>query len=257
MKMIKCPHILHELGSFFGHPIRSNNASSNQSRPSVARVFVKLDISKCYPDNVWLRPKIFGYIQHVGMEEFSPLCEHCETLGHHTNVCFSLLHHVDKNLMAIPKPITTIAKGNLSLGLHEGTTYFVNTSTIEEIVGTNHVVVVNPFVPMEGPTLAHGGVDVTNRQSIISISCYLISDDVLLNLESAINDGLLIDNQDYIDLNVVQVSQDGFTMVMVLNSGFGLWNQFWLAWFVFCYGSALVLLVVLVVSAILVEVVLY
>ncbi|KAL0914945.1 hypothetical protein M5K25_015337 [Dendrobium thyrsiflorum] len=48
------PRILHGLGSIFGRPLRLDNATANGSRPSVARVLVELDITKRYPDRVWL-----------------------------------------------------------------------------------------------------------------------------------------------------------------------------------------------------------
>ncbi|KAL0917146.1 hypothetical protein M5K25_012193 [Dendrobium thyrsiflorum] len=50
-----CPHfflprILHGLGSLFGHPLRTDNATAIGSRPSIDRVLVELDITKRYPD---------------------------------------------------------------------------------------------------------------------------------------------------------------------------------------------------------------
>ncbi|KAL0909763.1 hypothetical protein M5K25_020660 [Dendrobium thyrsiflorum] len=48
------PRILHGLGSLFGRPLRTDNATSNGTRPSVARVLVDLDVTKRYPDQVWV-----------------------------------------------------------------------------------------------------------------------------------------------------------------------------------------------------------
>ncbi|KAH0465797.1 hypothetical protein IEQ34_005900 [Dendrobium chrysotoxum] len=41
-----------------------------------------MDIMKRYPDNVWIGPDNFGYIQNIVMDEFPYFCEHCKSLGH-------------------------------------------------------------------------------------------------------------------------------------------------------------------------------
>ncbi|KAL0928179.1 hypothetical protein M5K25_000048 [Dendrobium thyrsiflorum] len=48
------PRILHGLGSMFGRPLKIDHATSTGSKPSVARVFVELDVSKQFPDKVWI-----------------------------------------------------------------------------------------------------------------------------------------------------------------------------------------------------------
>ncbi|KAI0520208.1 hypothetical protein KFK09_007679 [Dendrobium nobile] len=42
------PRILHGLGSMFGRPLRTDNATMNGTRPSVARILVELDVTKRY-----------------------------------------------------------------------------------------------------------------------------------------------------------------------------------------------------------------
>ncbi|KAL0915133.1 hypothetical protein M5K25_015532 [Dendrobium thyrsiflorum] len=48
------PWILHGLGSLFGRHLRTDNATSNGTRPSVARVLVELDVTKRYHDQIWV-----------------------------------------------------------------------------------------------------------------------------------------------------------------------------------------------------------
>ncbi|KAH0464982.1 hypothetical protein IEQ34_005085 [Dendrobium chrysotoxum] len=59
------PHILHGLGSLFGLPLKIDNATVVGSRPSVARVLVELDITKSYPEAVWIGPNNLGSIDCV------------------------------------------------------------------------------------------------------------------------------------------------------------------------------------------------
>ncbi|KAL0909430.1 hypothetical protein M5K25_020300 [Dendrobium thyrsiflorum] len=69
------PRILHGLGS------RSTvKATSIDSRPYVACILAELDITKKYPDKVWLGPKKFRYIQQVAMEVFPLFCGSCKSI---------------------------------------------------------------------------------------------------------------------------------------------------------------------------------
>ncbi|KAL0903853.1 hypothetical protein M5K25_025907 [Dendrobium thyrsiflorum] len=75
------PYILHGLGSLFGRPLKIDHATACGLRPSVTCVLVELDITKCYPNRVWLGPKMFGYIQQVKMEVFLPFVFIVHPLG--------------------------------------------------------------------------------------------------------------------------------------------------------------------------------
>ncbi|KAL0913745.1 hypothetical protein M5K25_017228 [Dendrobium thyrsiflorum] len=70
------PSILHGLSFIFGCPLRTDTATTVDSRPSVARALVELDITKRCPDNVRIGLKKFGYIQSVVIDEFPSYCEH-------------------------------------------------------------------------------------------------------------------------------------------------------------------------------------
>ncbi|KAL0908199.1 hypothetical protein M5K25_022677 [Dendrobium thyrsiflorum] len=83
--------ILQGLGSIFGRPLKTDSATANGTRPSVARVLVELDVTKRYPDKVWLGSKTMGYVQFVEMEVFPSYYSHCKALGHLKAEC-SVLH---------------------------------------------------------------------------------------------------------------------------------------------------------------------
>ncbi|KAL0908366.1 hypothetical protein M5K25_022856 [Dendrobium thyrsiflorum] len=81
------PRILHGLGSLFGRPLRTDNATSVGSRPFVARILVELDVTKRYASQVWLGSESMSYIQSVEMEKFPSYCFHCKSLGHLKDCC--------------------------------------------------------------------------------------------------------------------------------------------------------------------------
>ncbi|KAH0448559.1 hypothetical protein IEQ34_022359 [Dendrobium chrysotoxum] len=64
-----------------------DSATSVGSRLSVALVLVELDITKSYPDKVWLGHENLGYIQHVSMEIFPAFCASCKCIGHLSGEC--------------------------------------------------------------------------------------------------------------------------------------------------------------------------
>ncbi|KAH0458346.1 hypothetical protein IEQ34_013661 [Dendrobium chrysotoxum] len=74
--------LLFPMGSIFGRLLKMDNATSNGTRPSVARVLVELDITKHYPHKVWLGSENLCYIQFVEMEVFPSYYVHCKALGH-------------------------------------------------------------------------------------------------------------------------------------------------------------------------------
>ncbi|PKU60673.1 hypothetical protein MA16_Dca028358 [Dendrobium catenatum] len=79
--------ILFGLGSVFGRPIHTDNATASGSRPSVARVLVEIDVSKSFSDTVWLGPEKFGYAQKVIFEGMPNFCSFCKALGHKKIEC--------------------------------------------------------------------------------------------------------------------------------------------------------------------------
>ncbi|KAL0916491.1 hypothetical protein M5K25_014011 [Dendrobium thyrsiflorum] len=105
------PRILHALGSLFGRPLKVDNATSIGSRPSLARVLVELDITKKYPEKVWLGPDKLGYIQSVEMEPFPPFCDQCKALGHGRGECRSMSSVPVKGLANSNIPIKNVGNG--------------------------------------------------------------------------------------------------------------------------------------------------
>ncbi|KAL0925336.1 hypothetical protein M5K25_003657 [Dendrobium thyrsiflorum] len=92
------PRIFHSLGSMFGRPLNVDSATSVGSRPSLARVLVELDITKNFPDKIWLGPDKLGYIQSVVMEVFPGFCDHCKPIGHKRGEC----RIVSSNPVSVP-----------------------------------------------------------------------------------------------------------------------------------------------------------
>ncbi|KAI0501645.1 hypothetical protein KFK09_016590 [Dendrobium nobile] len=79
--------ILFGLSSIFCRPIQTDNATAAGSRPSVARILVELDVTKTFPDSVWLGPEKLGYVQKVVFECMPGFCSSCKTLGHKKMDC--------------------------------------------------------------------------------------------------------------------------------------------------------------------------
>ncbi|KAL0911421.1 hypothetical protein M5K25_019561 [Dendrobium thyrsiflorum] len=71
----------------FGRPLQVNNATSVGSRPLLARILVELDITKKFPDKLWLGPEKFGCVQHVEMETFPSFCVPCKCIRHFSDDC--------------------------------------------------------------------------------------------------------------------------------------------------------------------------
>ncbi|KAL0914599.1 hypothetical protein M5K25_014961 [Dendrobium thyrsiflorum] len=53
--------ILHGLGLLFGRPLKVDHAIAVGLRPSVARVFVEIDVTKTFADKIWLGPEKLGH----------------------------------------------------------------------------------------------------------------------------------------------------------------------------------------------------
>ncbi|KAI0504039.1 hypothetical protein KFK09_014986 [Dendrobium nobile] len=84
------PKVLHALGTIFGRPLQTDQATASRTRPSVARVLVEVDISKKHPKEVWVGSKAFGYLQKAEFEKIPEFCTHCKVHGHANVDCFKL-----------------------------------------------------------------------------------------------------------------------------------------------------------------------
>ncbi|KAL0919118.1 hypothetical protein M5K25_011193 [Dendrobium thyrsiflorum] len=82
--------VLHALGSIFGRPLQTDQATAARTRPSVARVLVEVDITKKHAKEVWLGSKALGYMQKVEFEKVPDFCSNCKMHGHHLSECFNL-----------------------------------------------------------------------------------------------------------------------------------------------------------------------
>ncbi|KAL0926975.1 hypothetical protein M5K25_003235 [Dendrobium thyrsiflorum] len=97
----------------FGRPLKTNNAISIGTRPSITRVLVELDVSKQYPYSVWLGFEKFDLIQQVEMEEFLSFCDRCESLGHMKTECIILNPHLLKDSQTITKVSPAVIATNI------------------------------------------------------------------------------------------------------------------------------------------------
>ncbi|KAH0457101.1 hypothetical protein IEQ34_015008 [Dendrobium chrysotoxum] len=89
------PRILHGLGSLFGRPIHDLGSSL------IARILVEMNITKRYPEAVWL-----------GLEKN---ISHYKVLGHKKDKCLILNPHLRK--IVILKPDPKIDNGLILVGI--------------------------------------------------------------------------------------------------------------------------------------------
>ncbi|PKU63951.1 hypothetical protein MA16_Dca021580 [Dendrobium catenatum] len=84
------PKVLHALGTIFGRPLQTDQATVSRTRPSIARVLVEVDISKNHPKEVWVGSKAYGYLQKAEFEKIPDFCTHCKVYGHAYVDCFKI-----------------------------------------------------------------------------------------------------------------------------------------------------------------------
>ncbi|KAL0918420.1 hypothetical protein M5K25_010427 [Dendrobium thyrsiflorum] len=99
--------ILSGLGSLFGRTLKSDTATAFGSRPSVARILVELDVTKKFPDKIWVGSPNSGYVQSVVFDDIPHFCTHCSSLGHLIENC-KILH---PNINSIPPPVPSALPG--------------------------------------------------------------------------------------------------------------------------------------------------
>ncbi|KAL0918752.1 hypothetical protein M5K25_010783 [Dendrobium thyrsiflorum] len=113
-----------------------NNAIAVGSRLSVASVLVELDITKQYPNNIWLGPEKLEYVQEVMMNDFPTLSDHCKTSSHHKHECFHLNPSSKKNVPIKSKTAVDTAapiRPSQNGGLMNEATQDVNVSNLGQI----------------------------------------------------------------------------------------------------------------------------
>ncbi|KAL0926169.1 hypothetical protein M5K25_002374 [Dendrobium thyrsiflorum] len=82
--------MLQAIGSLFGRPLQVDQPTANKTRPSVARILIEIDITKEYPEEIWLGSESNGYSQKVIFDQFPVFCSHCKMHGHVVDNCFIL-----------------------------------------------------------------------------------------------------------------------------------------------------------------------
>ncbi|PKU83181.1 hypothetical protein MA16_Dca024566 [Dendrobium catenatum] len=116
-------HVLHALGSIFGRPLQTDQATANRSRPYIARVLVEIDITKKHPKDIWIGSENFGYLQKVDFEKVHDFCLRCKIHGHAIHDCFVAYPQLKKNI-AGTKNMTAPVCGDIKVlesnGILEG-----------------------------------------------------------------------------------------------------------------------------------------
>ncbi|KAL0921564.1 hypothetical protein M5K25_008649 [Dendrobium thyrsiflorum] len=107
--------ILFGLGSLFGRPLRTDNATSTGLRPSVARVLVELDVKKKYSNFVWIGSETLGYRQRVELEDFPSYCDRCKVLGHSNVECCVLSPSLANSSFPCEDGVVKAVGGNIAL----------------------------------------------------------------------------------------------------------------------------------------------
>ncbi|KAI0528984.1 hypothetical protein KFK09_001529 [Dendrobium nobile] len=186
------PRILHGLGSLFGRSFRTDNATISGTRPYVARILVELDITKHYPNQVWLGSDSVGYIQSVEVEEFLPYCSHCKSLGHVRDVCpilFPNLGHVRD----VRPPVVE--------GPSVGTHTLQNASDIPLFVGVDHCAGDVPLVDGGDPSI----INASEQENIAT----LVEGDVnCLNSDNLVSSNVVFLESKYVNLIKDSVVED-------------------------------------------------
>lgn len=75
------------LASLIGRPLKVDAATQNLSRPSVARIFVEVDLLKDLPNRLWIGQEESGFWQLVIYENFPLYCLDCSRIGYSSGEC--------------------------------------------------------------------------------------------------------------------------------------------------------------------------
>ncbi|VFQ87014.1 unnamed protein product [Cuscuta campestris] len=73
---------LYLIANLIGRPLRTDTATKNLSRPSVARLCVELDLSKEIPKAIWIHLVKLSFFQPIYYEDLPDFCSCCKQFGH-------------------------------------------------------------------------------------------------------------------------------------------------------------------------------
>ncbi|XP_060194994.1 uncharacterized protein LOC132624193 [Lycium barbarum] len=85
-------HYVKQILSPIGIPLIMDNATTNRTRPSMAKVRVEVDLTKPRIDKIWVGLEdesypLKGFYQKVEYESVPKFCTHCKKLGHSLVQC--------------------------------------------------------------------------------------------------------------------------------------------------------------------------
>lgn len=91
---------LFSIGQLIGSPLTLDMATTNLSRPSVARLCMEVEVNLLtkLPKHIWLvcGDAIPGYWHEIEYEILPAYCKHCKRLGHDIHVCMLAHPHLEK-----------------------------------------------------------------------------------------------------------------------------------------------------------------
>lgn len=83
---------LFQIASLIGFPLRTDVATAEWRRPSIARIQVEIDLLKVNPTKLWIGMEGFeGFWQKVEYENMPSYCTHCWHVGRSEQLCH--VHH--------------------------------------------------------------------------------------------------------------------------------------------------------------------
>ncbi|PKU71221.1 hypothetical protein MA16_Dca007217 [Dendrobium catenatum] len=186
--------ILFGLGSVFGRPIQNDNATAVGSHPSVARILVELDISKNYPDSVWLGPKKIGYVKKVVLEGLPNFFSHCKVVGHKKYECPKLIPNHHPVEPSAPSQLKSVPI-SLPIPIFPVKSSIPNVSLCVDGIYNNVVVPENDVViPAAGELNSDFDINVVNGDISPSVQAPVsFSKPILLEISGGMGDKVLAD----------------------------------------------------------------
>ncbi|KAI0519499.1 hypothetical protein KFK09_006948 [Dendrobium nobile] len=221
------PKFLFGLGSIFGHPIQTDNATAVGSHPSVARTLIETDISKSHLDWVWLGPEKFGYVKKVVFEGFLNFCQYCKVVGHKKTECPKLYPHLPPMIYALPPVVADyMGFGEVSpsslKGVSEGHLPVIvpsNEAVASPFVLDEPIVLVNDIVPVNDDGAGSSPLcsPVDNTCSVGKL-CNVVNGSIEPVVVSDLSDVNVVNNTEYVpveNLNGISVCSKNFVNVLV------------------------------------------
>ncbi|XP_028550134.1 uncharacterized protein LOC114579511 [Dendrobium catenatum] len=213
--------ILFGLASILGRPLQTDQATGSVPRPSVARVLVEVDISKKYPNEIWLGSEVNGYFQNVEFENFPIFCSHCKMHGHSLIECIKLHPHLKKDKKSVR--LTKLQGGNKKTDGNDNLVVGIDKSSTAQDVADEPVFQVVPSSFGNEPNVDVGeGKNSLNE--VIKVADHSSSCIVYESLQN-VTQVVVVEDNNIIDVNTNNIiendqviSAQGEVLALLVNS---------------------------------------